>query len=305
MLISICIPTYEDVDALRRAVNSIMKQSVSNWECIITDDSKTDNIRKFMSTLSDQRIKYYRNEKTKGVPQNWNKAIEIAKGNVINLLHQDDFYENDNVLNCVLTAFNQKKSKIVVCGRSLWENQKKVSEYINNKLHVINFEKDFPSRSLVVNRIGTPSVIFIHNSLKQIEFDCQLKYFVDTEWYYRLLSCTEKNKIEYIQESLIACEMGRKNQLSSICLNNLSTTSIELKKILVKYKANNIDIALAYARFFSSYIRYWKSFYPKEMRNILQEFTIFQKIIFTNAFILFSCHMIYRFVRRCLHMRWG
>jgi glycosyltransferase involved in cell wall biosynthesis len=96
-MISICIPTYEmggkGLKFLRQGIESIRLQTFDNYEIIISDNSKVDDIENYCNEVKkDLNIFYIRNLNKIGISSNINFAIEHAKGNIIKILFQDDFF---------------------------------------------------------------------------------------------------------------------------------------------------------------------------------------------------------------------
>ena len=62
--VSIIIPCYNQGHFLNEAIHSVLKQSYSNWECIIVDDGSTDNTKQIAKDVAEQdkRFQYlYKN----------------------------------------------------------------------------------------------------------------------------------------------------------------------------------------------------------------------------------------------------
>ena len=61
-LVTVYIPTYNRVDLLKRAVESVRNQTYTNLEIIIVDDCSTDNTQEYLKEISnlDQRIRYFK-----------------------------------------------------------------------------------------------------------------------------------------------------------------------------------------------------------------------------------------------------
>jgi len=90
-LISICIPTYQRPDLLRQAVESCLSQTYKNIEIIICDDSKDDSSKKIIQNLPHPEIvRYYHNYPSLGQASNVNRLFELARGDRLILLHDDD-----------------------------------------------------------------------------------------------------------------------------------------------------------------------------------------------------------------------
>ena len=63
MLVSICIPTYQDVEGVTRLLKSIEIQSSRDFEVIITDDTRDDCIRNIVAQFSGSfNVTYIKNK---------------------------------------------------------------------------------------------------------------------------------------------------------------------------------------------------------------------------------------------------
>ena len=90
-LISVIVPCYNQAVYLREAVESVVKQTYHDWECIIINDGSTDNSEAIAMDLvaKDKRIHYYKKENG-GLAAARNTGIEIAAGTYILPLDGDD-----------------------------------------------------------------------------------------------------------------------------------------------------------------------------------------------------------------------
>ncbi len=90
--VSVIIPTYNRLEMVLRAVDSVLKQHFKNFECIVVDDGSTDETFEKLSLIKDSRLKIV-SQKNKGVSAARNKAIDNSCGNYIALLDSDDEWE--------------------------------------------------------------------------------------------------------------------------------------------------------------------------------------------------------------------
>jgi len=97
--ISICIPTYKRIQYLKRLLNSIAIQNFKDFEVIITDDSPSGDVNDLCDRYKNKiQINYYKNPAPLGTPENWNESIRHAKGEWIKLMHDDDWFANEDSL---------------------------------------------------------------------------------------------------------------------------------------------------------------------------------------------------------------
>lgn len=86
--ISICIPTYNRSDLLRKTLISVARQTVEPYEIIVADNCSEDDTEKVAKSF--QGVMYYRNEGNLGLAGNSNRCIQLAKSEFVTILHSDD-----------------------------------------------------------------------------------------------------------------------------------------------------------------------------------------------------------------------
>jgi glycosyltransferase involved in cell wall biosynthesis len=98
-LISIAMSTYNGERFIKEQIDSILEQSYSNLELIITDDGSSDKTIDIIKDYQkkDIRIKLYQNETNLGFVQNFAKAISLCGGEYIALADQDDIWKKDKL----------------------------------------------------------------------------------------------------------------------------------------------------------------------------------------------------------------
>ena len=93
-LVSICIPTYNNARFLRESLESIVNQTYSNKEIIISDNASTDDTKEIVyEYVKKYGVRYYRNAKTVDAFDNFNRCINLAQGEFVAIYHSDDIYE--------------------------------------------------------------------------------------------------------------------------------------------------------------------------------------------------------------------
>jgi len=88
--ISIILPVYNGMRYLKDSVNSVISQSMANWELLILDDCSTDGSWEFLQSLQDNRVKLFQNETNKGLFYNLNFLIGQSSSSLIKIWAQDD-----------------------------------------------------------------------------------------------------------------------------------------------------------------------------------------------------------------------
>lgn len=98
-MVSIAMATYNGEKYLREQIDSILKQTIQDFELIICDDCSTDTTWDILQEyqLQDARIKCYRNEENLGFKKNFEKAIMLCTGEYIALSDQDDIWKDNHL----------------------------------------------------------------------------------------------------------------------------------------------------------------------------------------------------------------
>lgn len=92
-LVSIYMPTKNRVGLLRRAVESILAQTVRNIELIVVSDGSTDETCEYVNSIkSDIRVRLIHNEQSQGACTARNQALAIAEGRFVTGLDDDDYF---------------------------------------------------------------------------------------------------------------------------------------------------------------------------------------------------------------------
>ena len=92
-LVSIIMPSYNTSYYIEESICSVLNQTYRNWELIIVDDCSPDNTDDVVRPyLSDERIRYIKNEKNSGAAVRRNRAIREANGRWIAFLDSDDLW---------------------------------------------------------------------------------------------------------------------------------------------------------------------------------------------------------------------
>lgn len=94
---SIVVPLYNsDLKHLQEMINSVESQVYGNWELILVNGSpERDDLRTFLSSLTNEKIKVVELEDNEGISENTNAGIEIATGDFVALLDHDDLLDEE------------------------------------------------------------------------------------------------------------------------------------------------------------------------------------------------------------------
>ena len=92
--LTIAIPFYKGHAYLRAAIESVRKQSSPHWQLVVCDDGPDSGTAELLASFGDPRMRYLRNERNLGMASNWNRCLDAAETDLVNLLHNDDDYSH-------------------------------------------------------------------------------------------------------------------------------------------------------------------------------------------------------------------
>ena len=100
------------VETVRDAIDSLYAQSFADFEHVIQDAASTDGTAELLKAVDDPR-KCLISERDTGIYDGLNRALARTTGEIIGLLHSDDFFANDAVLGDVARRFEQSGADAV------------------------------------------------------------------------------------------------------------------------------------------------------------------------------------------------
>ena len=99
MDVSVITPTYNHEGFIGPCVESLLRQTYADWEQIIIDDGSTDGTGEVVRRFSDPRIRYFHqeNQGIDALAQTYNRALSLARGELIAVLEGDDLWPADKL----------------------------------------------------------------------------------------------------------------------------------------------------------------------------------------------------------------
>lgn len=175
MLITVVIPNYNYSAFLPSALESVIRQTYTNWECIVVDDGSKDNSAEVVLSYSqkDPRIRLIR-KTNGGLPSTRNEGIKSAKGEYVAFLDADDYW-SDGKLERQVSCIRQTNAEVVFSNSEVFSDTGKLSEEIFKvrKLDVYDFLAGNPipgcSSSIIVKKSVFDTAGLFDNDLRSSE----------------------------------------------------------------------------------------------------------------------------------------
>ena len=193
-LISILMPVYNATPfVLKRAIQSVVKQSYKNWELCVADDCSTNWMTKlYLKTFFNNKIKIIFLEKNLNISGATNQAAKLATGEYIGLLDNDDELEPD-ALYQVVKSINETNADLLYSDEDFIDP--------NGDYESPHFKTDFSADLLLSHNYITHFSVFTKRLFEEVggfrsEFD-------GAQDYDLLLRLSEKAlKIQHISKIL-------------------------------------------------------------------------------------------------------
>ncbi len=205
--ISVIIPTYNRCDLLKRAINSVIKQTVTPKEIIVVDNGSTDQTYQMVSSLFPE-INYFI-EKKRGVSAARNKGILESKSKWIAFLDSDDTWKPTKLEKQMeFSTFNQDKYRIIHTDETWYRNKKFLNQLKKHKKSGGNIFKN----CLQLCCISPSSVVLKKQIFEEYGlFDENLEVCEDYDMWIRI---TSKEKVGFLDSPLVLKYGGHSDQLS-------------------------------------------------------------------------------------------
>ena len=248
-LISVIMPVYNEEKTVKKAVESVLKQTYRKIELIIIDDASTDSTPKIVSELAkeDDRIVMLRNSVNRGITYSLNRGLRKASGKYIARIDGDDWY-HPRKLELQMTFLEERRDYgIVGTFYVLLTRDKmalKVSLPITHEeiLRQLAYRNAFAHSSIMVRKDILDAVGY---------YDERYEYAQDYDLYFRILSISKGYNIpKYL--------LFRRSKSQN-------------RKTLTKRTINSIIIPLRYRKVLGRYTLY----YPLLIRRVLSLLRIF------------------------------
>lgn len=158
-VISVAIPTYKRPGLLKAALDSVLGQlDFNDYEVVIVDNDTqpVNDAEVLLRQYDDKRIRYYKNDQNIGMTNNWNRAIELCRGEWITILHDDDALY-PQFLSIMYNALCRHNPDLFSCYCQCGELPVFPAEVISKNIGVHRIKQ---SKCLLTNISPFPGILF-------------------------------------------------------------------------------------------------------------------------------------------------
>lgn len=222
--ITVLMPVYNGGKYLAEAIESILKQTFTDFELLIINDGSSDNSEQIIKNIKDNRIRYLKNASNLGLIQTLNIGINESHGEYIARMDQDDISLPHRLARQV--KFMDNNREIGVSGS--WVKMFGNIRYANK--HYTEHE-ELKAQLLFSTCFAHPAVIFRNSVLKSTG----LKYNEEdkgAEDYGFWVSLVDKTKFANINKILLLYRMHPTNMSKIFTKDQVSSADKHRIKML-------------------------------------------------------------------------
>ena len=189
--VTIIMATYNRAHFIVETLQTIKKQSFTEWECLIIDDGGTDNTKEIITPILKQDNRFHLLKRPdnykKGLPGCRNFGLDLAKGDCVIFFDDDDIVHPDN-LKTSLEVIERNKVDFCHYQKMSFEVHKPSIE--NNPIAIVESLTKTDILKVVTQEIGLASctVLWKKHCFDTIRFNENLFYAEEWECYIRLIT---------------------------------------------------------------------------------------------------------------------
>ena len=204
-LVSIIMNCHNGERYLAQSINSILKQTYSNWELVLFDNVSKDKSLSVVESFKDKRIKVFKSKNYISLYNARNLAIEKCNGEYISFLDTDDLWTEDKLEKQINFIKQNTQFKIVYSNYYVLENRKQ-KKFIKHK---IQLPYGSITQQLLDNyNIGILTVFLEKSIFEKFKFNKIYNIIGDFDFFIKL---SQEFKIGSIQEPLAFYRLHENN----------------------------------------------------------------------------------------------
>ena len=218
MKISIITCVLNSSRTISDSIKSVQSQIYKDIEHLIIDGGSTDDTLKIVRKYKNKDLSLF-SSKDKGIYYAINKGINLSSGNIIGILHSDDFYNNVNVISDVVKTFQNTNADLVYGDL----------EYISKKVPFKRIRNwiagEFKEKNLKKGWMPPHPTVFIKKKIFTKIGLYNTSYKISSDYDFLIRALNNKSiKKKYVKKILVKMRTGGKSNRS---IKNIINKSLE------------------------------------------------------------------------------
>lgn len=293
--ITIAIPTYKRVDLLKEAIDSVINQDGDiPYEIIILDndsinEGKSETLQ-LVKSYNNDKLYYFKHKENIGMIGNWNRCFELARGEFVTILHDDDWLKANYIVEAVKALEDKKvlffKSNCVDMRNPMNKKERKLKNAIKGCIRYITPK----SRNINLNEFfygyitwGTNAILFNKEAAINIGgFDDE--FFPFQDYHFAIKYCYN------FGGKFCRKEIGKHRIMDNAALTLMKDSPIDVynvrKEIINISKKNSKLMEFLSMVLFDENKEYVENFWHLEVDDIVEIADIRNKFSYKSASVL-------------------
>ena len=217
--VTIMIPTYNQAQYIREAIDSALAQTYTNLEVIVGDDASTDDTQSIVNQICDPRLKYVRHPSNIGRTANYRSLLYVhATGDYVVNLDGDDYYIDPDFIIQAIKLIKNRKDIVLIVARAKWISAS--IEYLSEVPEIketdgIFLLKHLPDKSFFLKHMTT-----LYARKPAIKIGFYKSEFISSDWesLYRL---SLRGKVIYLDRIVGFWRIHAMNETGTLNVDKL------------------------------------------------------------------------------------
>jgi GT2 family glycosyltransferase len=190
-IVSVMIPVYEPDDFLIHAIKSVLAAGIDREEmqiAIVDDASRITDVGRLIEQVgAKNRIELHLAERNRGLAGNWNYCLQLARGRIVHVLHQDDVVA-PNFYRRMLPAFAKQPSVgMAFCRHAFVDELNRTERVSHRERWFAGTLNNWLPKIAEWQRIQCPAALVRRSVYEQVGgYRPDLRYALDWEMWVRI-----------------------------------------------------------------------------------------------------------------------
>lgn len=183
--ITIITPSYNQAHFIEQTIDSVLSQNYPNLEYFIFDGASTDNSAEIIAKYAPH-LAYWESQPDKGQTDAINKGLKRAKGDIINWLNSDDYYEPKSLFT-IAETFMQTQARVVCAKSRIFRGAGKDEITLYQSTGTDIYPENI-AKTVGWARIDQPETFFRREAFEKIGMlDVRFRYLMDRDLWIKYL----------------------------------------------------------------------------------------------------------------------
>lgn len=244
-MISVIIPTYNYGRFLSECIDSVLAQTIDDWECIIVDNASSDDTEQIVLQYKqqDNRIRYCKLKENRGPSSARNEGVRQSRGEYLLFLDADDLIVEQKLENALILFENNPDATVVYSDMRYFKDGNQSLLYFRMAMEPANDvpwmsykegrKKEMLPEFLQGNQMVISSPIFKKTAVAEVGyFDETLLHYEDWDFWLRFVFYDKKFLLDLNPKSYTLIRVHQKSHSS----NNALKMWVGSARIGVRYQ---------------------------------------------------------------------